>query len=242
VNSNVEWFQKWFDENYLLLYCHRDSSDAEEQVRLVLNTLNPGKGWKILDLGCGNGRHSRIFHRKGFSISGLDLSKKLLEDGLAQEPELNLFQGDMRNIPGEYDLILSLFTSFGYFTSDRDNEKVIASVSASLKQEGWFWMDFLNPDYLETHLVPQTKTELSGGVVVVETRSIENGFVKKEIHFSTPEGQREYCEQVKLYSPEQLEWFFRKNSIKPVGRFGTYTGDPWELTSPRTIIYGQLQS
>lgn len=241
MNSNVEWFQKWFDENYLLLYCHRDTSDAEEQVRLVLKTLKPGKGWKILDLGCGNGRHSRIFHRKGFTISGLDLSKTLLEDGLSKVPDLDLFQGDMRDIPGEYDLILSLFTSFGYFTKDEDNEAVISSVASSLKPEGWFWMDFLNPAHVEANLIPWSEKKLPESVVVTESRSIENGFVKKEIHFNTGNGRRDYCEQVKLYTIEQLEQFFRNNGITPVGRFGTYTGEPWTDDSPRTIVYGQLK-
>lgn len=241
MESNVEWFQKWFDENYLLLYCHRDTSDAEEQVKLVLKTLEPEKGWKILDLGCGNGRHSRIFHRKGFSISGMDLSKELLEDGLAQVPDLDLFQGDMRDIPGEYNLILSLFTSFGYFTNDEDNEEVIASIATSLTPGGWFWMDFLNPGYVEAHLIPRSERELSGGVLVTELRVIEDGFVKKEIHFTTENGRRDYCEQVKLYTAEQLDWFFRDNGIKPVGRFGSYTGEPWSDSSPRTIIYGQLE-
>ena len=102
-------------------------------------------------------------------------------------------------------------------------------------------MDFLNPKHIEKNLVPRTERELPGRVLVTETRSIEDGFVKKEIHFDASNGRRDYCERVKLYTAEQLEWFFRNNGIKPVGRFGTYTGEPWTGDSPRTIIYGQLE-
>ena len=101
-------------------------------------------------------------------------------------------------------------------------------------------MDFLNPAHIEKNLVPRTERELPEGVLVTEIRSIEDGFVKKEIHFDAGSSKREYCERVKLYSPEQLEWFFRDNGIKPVGRLGTYEGAPWAEDSPRTIIYGQV--
>jgi len=57
-NQDTQWFQQWFDENYLMLYRHRDRSEAEVHARLIIDTLNPSRDITILDLACGEGRYS----------------------------------------------------------------------------------------------------------------------------------------------------------------------------------------
>ncbi len=232
------WYKDWFDENYLLLYNHRDNADALKQARLIVETLKPQKDAAILDLACGNGRHCRIFRDMGFNITGLDLSKSLIENGLSNDSELSLIIGDMRNIPGRYDLILSLFTSFGYFADDADNEKVISSVSGALNPGGRFWLDFLNPASVIDNLVPVSEKTLGEGIEVVESRSIENGTVHKVIKFTKGDIAKTYHERVKLYKRENLESFFNRNGIVVSGVFGNYSGNNWTEKSERTIIYG----
>ena len=74
TNRSGHWFEHWFDENYLRLYRHRNMQDAERQVKLILETLGPTPSDHILDLGCGEGRHVKLFHNYGLNIIGLDLS------------------------------------------------------------------------------------------------------------------------------------------------------------------------
>ena len=51
--QEAPWYEQWFDENYLALYRHRDRGDAEEQVRLIIDTLKLSRETAILDLACG---------------------------------------------------------------------------------------------------------------------------------------------------------------------------------------------
>lgn len=233
------WFEKWFDDNYLKLYHHRNIKDADEQVQLIIDTLKPDKHQSILDLACGEGRHCLLFHTKGYLIKGIDLSATLIKSGKAKHPGLDIRVGDMRHIRGKHHIILSLFTSFGYFDSDRDNISVIRSISRALHSGGWFWIDFLNPEYLKKNLVPDNEFLLEDGTKVNEKRFFENNTIVKVITFTGPEEKSRYQERVKLYTKKDIETMMRRSDIHPEGTFGDYHGSEWSSFSPRTIIYGR---
>jgi SAM-dependent methyltransferase len=237
----TKWFETWFDDNYLRLYHHRNSKDAEEQVRLILKTLHPRKDQTILDLACGEGRHCVLFHKKGYKITGIDLSDELIKSGLTKYPGIDLQKGDMRHIKGTYDIILSLFTSFGYFSKDEDNKSVILSIGQALNTGGWFWIDFLNPAYIKQTLVPGNEIVLEDGTKVIEKRYIKEDFIIKEILFNGPVSNSTYQERVKLYTKEDIERMMEDAGIRPRDSFGDYKGSSWSRLSPRTIIYGSKE-
>jgi len=245
VHNNTpatHWFEDWFDHNYLKLYHHRNIEDADQQVRLIIKTLKPKKDELILDLACGEGRHCLLFHEKGFNIKGIDLSTHLVKSGKTKYPFLDIKVGDMRHIKGKHDIILSLFTSFGYFDNDKDNFSVIRSINRALKPDGWFWIDYLNPVYVIRNLVPDNEIKLEDGTTVIESRFIENNTIIKEIIFNGPGKNNKYQERVKLYTREDLETMLIKSGIYPQGVFGNYKGSEWSSCSPRTIIYGRKKS
>lgn len=64
-----DWYKKWFNTgDYLDLYKHRDGTDAAGIAGLVKEKVNLPKGSNILDVACGNGRHSRIFAKEGYNV------------------------------------------------------------------------------------------------------------------------------------------------------------------------------
>jgi SAM-dependent methyltransferase len=109
---------------------------------------------KVLDLCCGQGRHSVRLAQAGLQVTGLDLSPNLLEvagqHAEAAGVELTLVHGDMREIPfqGEFDAIVNLFTAFGYFDSDADNQRVLDGVARALRPGGQFLIDLPNVYYV----------------------------------------------------------------------------------------------
>ncbi len=235
----AKWFENWFDENYLELYQHRDGRDADRQVSLIIDTLKLNKDMSILDLACGEGRHSIYFHLLGYNIEGIDLSPTLITRGKEKYPDLNIHTGNMLHIEGTFDVILSLFTSFGYYSSDEENQQVLESISTALKPGGWFWMDFLNAYQVENNLVPLTVSELDNGTRVEQHRSIQDRMVVKDIIFFEESGSRSYQERVMLYTKTELEAMFFKAGLKPAGSFGDYTGAAWTRESRRTILYAK---
>ena len=241
LKAEKPWFVEWFDENYRMLYRHRNSRDAKEQVRLILDTLNPAKDIKILDLGCGEGRYTAILKEKGYRVLGLDLSETLVRCGKKKDPHLDLAVGDMRAIPGCFDLILSLFTSFGYFDTDEENKRSLYSVHQALNPGGIYWLDFLNVHHVKKNLVPETHSRLASGIEVTEKRKITNGRIVKDIYFKNNGMDKYYRESVRLFSRQNLEKMFRETGFHIQACFGDYYGSPWSSDSERTIMVGRKE-
>lgn len=239
VNESIPWFKKWFNENYLSIYQHRDEADAGDQIRLILETLSPTSDQTILDLGCGVGRHLSVLCRRGYRAFGLDLSETLLREGIKLYGRLPVIQGDMRAIPGHFDIILSLFTSFGYFESHSSNQQVVEAISRSLIPGGWFWLDFLNPPHLRSNLEACSVSETPAGQRVVEKRQICQDRVIKDIQIKKEDKSWDFRESVRLYSKQELEVMLADFGLVPQGSFGNYLGGEWVENSPRTIIFAR---
>jgi SAM-dependent methyltransferase len=237
--QETPWYEQWFDENYLALYRHRDRGDAEEQVRLIIDTLGLSPDTAILDLACGEGRYTALFNELGYTITGLDLSETLIDCGRERYTGLDLRVGDMRRIPGTFDLILSLFTSFGYFDADQENEKVLHSVYNALNPGGVFWLDFLNAQQVREQLAPRSASQLTPEIQVLETRKIQHGRIIKDIYFKEDDREKCYRESVRLFTRQQLEDMFQRTGFHIIKLFGDYKGQPWAPLSPRTILVGR---
>jgi len=242
-----EWFERSFREDYVLVYQHRDDASADAEIANLLNRLPIARSGRVLDLCCGSGRHSRALARRGYEVVGVDLSPILLE--LAEEqntfPNLRFFRYDMREIPfsDEFDIVVNLFTSFGYFSVDEENARVIHKMAQALKRGGEAVIDYLNPAYVKDNLVPRSSKEVSG-LLIEEERWLEGGFVKKRIVVNDAEQAepRTYLEQVRLFSPEEMKRMLEEAGFGQIRMFGDYSFGPYEeQVSPRMIFYAKKE-
>jgi SAM-dependent methyltransferase len=236
----TEWYEEWFGEDYLRLYPHRDDAEAERAVALICRTVELQPGWRVLDVGCGAGRHTRAFANNGARCVGLDLSATLLR--LArQATAAPLVRADMRQLPirlGSMDLTVNLFTSFGYFDRDAEHSAALAEMIGTIKPGGWFVIDFLNATAVRQRLVPQETIDVSGETVEV-TRSVSSDgrYVCKSI--LAPRGKR-YTERVRLFEPAQITRMLETAGVTVRYTFGDYDASPLTSGAPRTILMGQV--
>lgn len=201
---------------------------------------------KVLDLCCGMGRHSLALSEEGYQVTGIDLSDVLLEEAreLDRDQAVTWISSDMRRLPledQEFDAVLNLFTSFGYFTKDEEHIKVLEEIWRVLKPGGRFIIDFLNPAYVKMNLVPESSRE-SEGQRIDERRQIENGYVKKEITITDSNGgePRQYNERVKLYTCDAFQLMVEEAGLCIDQIHGSYEEDQYEPeTSPRMIFIGR---
>ena len=233
-----EWFEEWFGEEYLQLYPHRDEAEADRAVALVAEAAGLVAGWRVLDVGCGAGRHARAFRRRGARCIGLDLSLTLLRiaRGMTDAP---LVRADMRRLPirpGSMDLTVSLFTSFGYFDRDEEHAGALREMVGTLKPGGWFVIDFLNAAEVRERLVARESVPVRGGEVDVSRSVSPDGrYVCKSI--VTPSG-RKFAERVRLFEPEEIATMLAGAGVTVRHRFGDYDATPLRAGSPRTILAG----
>lgn len=241
-----KWFEDWFASDlYLEVYKHRDETDAQNLFNLIDKSIHLKKTALILDAACGAGRYTILLKEIGFNVVGFDLSLPLLKTARSNYMELDnqhqFFRADLREVQlkKRFDLILNVFTSFGYFESDKENFAFASNAFNFLKEDGYFVFDFLNKFYLEENLVPETKRE-SNGLIIKEHREISNNRVVKNIEISDESKQHKFVESVKLYSYEEIVENFKKIGYKVQNVFGSYFGEEFKLKdSERVIIFFQ---
>jgi SAM-dependent methyltransferase len=234
-----EWFEEWFGEEYLRLYPHRDDAEAERAVALLVGTTGLQSGWRVLDVACGAGRHTRAFRSAGARCVGVDLSAALLRVARTVT-DAPLVRADMRALPirpGSMDLTVNLFTSFGYFAQEAEHLTALREMVETVRPGGWFAIDFLNPATVRARLVPCERLELQGrDVEVTRSLSPDGHYVSKTI---CTEGRR-YVERVRLFEPEEIEAMLDRTGVTVRRRFGDYDASPMLPGSPRTILVGQI--
>ncbi len=159
-----EWFREWFSSPYYdLLYHKRNEQEAAAFVKILVQHLQPTAGSKILDVGCGKGRHAKVLAALGFDVTGIDLSEPFINEAKKSETDnLHFFQHDIR-LPfyiNYFDYAFNFFTSFGYFHTRREHDAAMRTITQSLTETGTFVIDYLNTHYVEDHLVPGEETTI----------------------------------------------------------------------------------
>jgi SAM-dependent methyltransferase len=131
-----------------------EANSTKRQINFVLNKIE-NKG-QVLDLACGNGRHSIRLRKKGYNVIGLDSSRRLLEKGKfkASQESLNfpVVLGDVRFIPFRSDVfsaVISMDASLGYLRSESEDLQSLREVCRILGNKGAFLVDLFNGNRLE---------------------------------------------------------------------------------------------
>jgi len=237
----TEWFEQWFGEEYLRVYPHRDDADAARLTALIAE-LVPLRGRLLLDLGCGPGRHAALFRERGAGVVGLDLSLPMLSRARRRggTVPLSLVRGDMRRLPfrpGTFDVVVNLFTSFGYFTDDAQHAAVLRGAVSVLRDRGVFVLDYFSADHVRASLVPQQELRAGDMRVAVERRiSADGRHVIKEIHLL--DDGRSFIERVRLFSPVELSEMLGAAGLDVRPPLGDYDGSQWSESAPRVILLG----
>ena len=234
------WYSKWFDSPYYhLLYSQRDDAEAKAFIMNLAKYLNLPEGAYILDLACGRGRHAIGLANLGFDVTGIDLSTHSIR--IAREYEhdkLNFFVHDIRHPfrVNYFHAVLNLFTSFGYFQTDKEDSKVIANAHRNLQKEGYFVLDYLNSSYVEKHLVA-SNTVYRDGVKFEMERNFDGKMFNKKISITDDQEEIEFNEHVRAYQCIELQSLLEMSGFKIVETFGDYQLGPFhELESKRAII------
>jgi ubiquinone/menaquinone biosynthesis C-methylase UbiE len=235
----TEWFERWFGEEYISLYPHRNVKEAERVIALIERTMAHAPVSHALDLACGAGRHSGVLAKKWWT-TGLDLSEVLLKLAHREQTEAMFVRGDMRVLPFRdraFDLVVNLFTSFGYFKDDESHHEVVDEVARVTAPGGTFVLDFLNTTQLRNTLVAYDEREI-GGQIVEQRREIsdDDRFVIKKICIRG--SGKEFTERVRLFEARELSGMMTTAGFDVSATYGNYDGSPLTAESPRAILFG----
>ena len=236
----MSWFANWFNSPYYhTLYKNRDEKEAQVFIDNLIQYLEIPKKSKLIDIACGKGRHSIYFNKKGMNVVGVDLSSNSISCAKKNKNKnLEFAVHDMREVYSEnyFDVVTNLFTSFGYFEKDEDEQRALNAMALNLKQDGILIIDFMNVKKVIRNLIKFEKKKVDG-ITFKISRRIENNYIIKDISFSNNEEYYNFKEKVKALTLIDFFNFIKNAGLKIIDTFGSYQLENFNaINSDRLII------
>ena len=242
MNSGTpnEWFKEWFDSPYYhILYNHRDDEEATFFIDHLIDFLKPDKDSAMLDLACGRGRHAVYLNKKGFDVTGVDLSPENIRfASVFANDQLRFYVHDMRHLitTNGYNYIFNLFTSFGYFERKHENLKAIKNMASALKPGGKLVLDFLNVEHITEGCQGHQIKDING-IRFYLNKEIRNDQVIKKIRVEDGQKTFDFEEKVMLLQEQDFQDYFSKSNLKIINTFGSYDLESFDLKNSDRLIY-----
>ncbi|MFX1297627.1 MAG: class I SAM-dependent methyltransferase [Promethearchaeota archaeon] len=212
------------------------------EVDKVIALLEIKPAVHILDLCCGPGRHSLELARRGFKITAIDRTLKYLQEAKKQAKveklEIEFIQEDMRKFsrPETFDMIINLFTSFGYFDNLEEDKKVLRNIYTSLKSGGKLLMDLIGKEIIPRIYQEHDWYERDGIFYLEERKPIDDwSRMKNKWIMIKGAEKREFILTHRIYSGTELSWLLSEAGFKSIKLFGSLEGTPYDYTAERLI-------
>ena len=245
--QNQQWFKDWFNTKYYhILYDTRNEAEAALFIDRLIKHIQPKPDARMLDIACGKGRHAIQLSKKGFDVTGIDLSTASIDVALTQANDhLHFFVHDMR-LPfmiNYFDYAFNFFTSFGYFDTQREHNNSIRSIAQSLHHKGLLVIDFFNAVLAEKNIIAHqsiTKQNITFNI----TKWSDENHIYKQIEFTDSATQENFIhrEKVAKFTLDNFKTMFSANRLRIKEVFGDYELNSFNPEiSPRLIIIAEKQ-
>ncbi|MEU8385047.1 class I SAM-dependent methyltransferase [Streptosporangium sp. NPDC048865] len=242
----MEWFEDetlWTDFSEVLFSAER-AGEAEARVASS-PLLRVPAGAAVLDLGCGPGTYTIPLARRGAEVTGVDLSAALLDRAAVAASEagvdVRLVRADMREFvePDRFDLVISMYTSFGLFADHDENMRVLRNVWASLAPGGRIMIDLYGKEILAREGGEPKIIDVDGGTLVVRGTVLDE-WTRFRDDFLLVRGDRAYRAFVvhNLYSAVELKAMLVEAGFADVECFGGFGAEPFDNHARRLIVRG----
>ena len=220
--------------------------NAPAEVTSLISLIKISPGASVLDLCCGPGRHALEFARRGFSVTGVDRTKIYLDKARKQAEneglKIEFIQEDMRKYckPGAFDAVTNLFTSFGFFEDQKEDEQVLENVYRSLKAGGIFVLDAVGKEVIARIFRERDWTE-EDGVIFLEERKVTRDWSWMENRWILIKGDKreEFHFSHRPYSAMELTSLLGKVGFNTISIYGDMAGSPYDHKAKRLVAVAQ---
>lgn len=227
---------------------------AEVEFFTEIAGLSADNPRRILDCPCGHGRHAVLFAEDGHSVVGVDINPSFvgraadaaLSYGLDQD-SVSFQVGDMRRLDfkEEFDVVMNLFTSFGYFADEADNVDSLESLVAAVKFGGLVIFDLMNRERIVHRLQEKDAHKQADGTPVLIERSfslLDNRLSETRTRFGKRGRPTEHSINLHLYPLAEFANMLMEAGVFIETIYGNYTvNEPYAADSRRMIVVGRRE-
>jgi SAM-dependent methyltransferase len=240
----ASWFEddSFWERTFSFMFPETSFTAATENIPKLTALAGVSKG-AALDLACGPGRYAVPLAQAGIKVTGVDLSGFLLDKARQRAARegapVEWVQQDMREFvrPGAFDLVLNVFTSFGYFDDPAENRRVLDNIHASLKPDGVFVFDHLGKEVLAPRFQPTRSESLSDGRVLIHRTNIVDDWSRIDSEWILLEGGNFSSNHIRhwIYSGREIRDLFASVGFVDVQLYGAFDGTPYGPEAQRLI-------
>lgn len=226
--------------------------DTKRQVDFLIEKLELTGHEKILDLACGFGRHSLEFARRGFDVTGVDITPDYINYATEQAQQEGLkarfICSDIREISfqNEFDVVLNMADgAIGYLENDEENMKIFSVISKALKSGGKHFMDIMNGGYAVTHFpcklwdAGEKCLTLSNFEWNPETKTLIYGQLDFPYGEALPKPIMEEGNTIRLYSLSEIQNIWNKTGMSVYESYGDFSGKSSSDECIQLMIYSR---
>lgn len=244
------WYARAYGEHYFETYGEQFTPEqTAAEVDGLVNLLDLRPGARILDLCCGFGRHSIELARRGFRVTGIDLSPDLLrharEDAVREGLEIQWIQVDMRDIPQldeMCDAAVMIFSSYGVLENDDEEAQVARAIGRALKPHARFLIDTVNREVMLQHWMARRWMERPDGTLILNKMRfdvIEGKLLLSEIVIH-PDGRRRDDEhKLRFWTYTEMAGLLGRNGFTRPTVFGGLDGRAYTASAPRMVVIAE---
>lgn len=247
-----QWWKDYFDVPTMALYRAMLSSTLTElEVQTIDKILELPSGSTILDVCCGYGRHLIPLARKGYCVTGIDISSTVLQKTCSQAQnenlKVNVIQADMRCLPfaSYFDAAILMFNSFGIF-DEGDNRITLHAISRALRSGGLFLLDIPNRAYFETLYNNELRHQVFKNQEVelhIFTRLDHNtNVLSQELRWHNDFGEYSKSHAFKMYAIPEIEQLLADCGFVALRFYAGLHGARDETPNPKIVVRGTVSS
>lgn len=244
----MNWFAKadFWSLFYEWMFPAESFVQATEQVQDIVNLSGITEG-AVLDLCCGPGRHSVPLRKLGFDVTAVDLQPFLLgkarDYATKENVSIEFIEEDMLTFrrSESFDLIVNLFSSFGYFRNPEDDIKVLENAYYSLKNRGRILLELRGK---ENHAMGYAETlsyEMPNGDLIFQRTETNNDWTSSNSTWVYVQGEhaKTYLMNYNLYSGAELRELLRKVGFRNVRIYGDLKSAPYNHNAKRLVLVAE---
>jgi SAM-dependent methyltransferase len=238
----------WFESEALwakffpFMFAEAHFTAAVENVPKIV-ALTGVTGGSVLDLACGPGRYVVPFAQAGFRVTGVDRTRFLLDEARERATKAGVavecVEADMREFvrPSAFDLVLNVYTSFGYFDDAAENRRVLENIFASLKPGGTFLFEHIGKELLAGKLQPSQVDTLPDGTLMVQRRWIIDDWSRIDVEWILIQGDQATSFRLRhwLYSAREIRDLFAGVGFADTAIYGGLDGSTYGPQAQRLV-------
>jgi len=196
----------------------------------------------VLDLCCGFGRVSAELARRGFNVTGVDITESYLrtakEDALYENLNIEYIHADARDFTRAqyFDVIVNLYISFGYFKDKKDDLLLLRNAYESLKQGGSFIIETLGKEIAVRDFIEGEWFEKAGYTVLTQYEALDSWSLLKNRWILLKDGDRyEKTFVQRLYSASELRDMLFDAGFSNVEIYSDWDESPYDQKAAKLI-------